>query len=111
DVEPAPDLPPPGLHLVDPDLRILAGGLGGALELQTVLVGPREVEDLLAGQPVVPGDDVGGDGVVGVPDVRDVVGVVDRRREVEDVPAHGRVILEAGRTGGSRGDLAGDPAH
>ncbi len=98
DVQARPDLLPLRLHVVDPDLGREAGRLGGALQLQAVLVGPREVEDVLPAQPVVAGDEVRGHGVVRVPDVRHVVGVVDRRGDVEDVAAHGPAILRATRS-------------
>jgi hypothetical protein len=68
DVEPRPDLAPLRLHGVDPLLGRHPGRLGGALQLQPVLVGAGEVEDLLAARKVA-GDEVGGDGAVGVPDV------------------------------------------
>ena len=54
----------------------------------------------LAAQAVVPGDEVGRHGVVRVPDVRHVVRVVDRRGDVEDVPAHGRAIVAEARCAG-----------
>ena len=93
DVEAGPDLLPPRRHLVHPGLRVHPGRLGRALELEAVLVGPGEVEDLLAAEPVVPGDEVGRHRRVRVTDVRDVVRVVDRRRDVEDVLAHGRAMV------------------
>ena len=102
DVQASPDLAPARLHLVDPRLRLHPRRLGGALELQAVLVRPGEMEHLLAAQPVVPGYEVGGNGVVRVADVGNVVRVVDRRGDVEDVSAHG-----AGH--GSRGVRAVSP--
>ncbi len=95
DVKPGPDLAPTRLHRVDPLLRRHALLLGRPLELQAVLVGAGEVEDLLTAQPVEPGDEVGGHGVVRVPDVGHVVRVVDRGGDVEDVAAHGRVMVPA----------------
>ncbi len=95
DVQAVPDLLPPGLHVVDPPLGIHPGGLGGPLELLPVLVGPGQMEDLLAAEPVVAGDHVDGHRVVRVPDVRHVVRVVDRRGDVVDVLAHGRAIVRA----------------
>ncbi len=62
-----------------------------------MLVGPGEVEDLLSAESVEPGDEVGGHGVVGVTDVGHVVRVVDRGGDVEDVAAHGRVMVPAAR--------------
>ena len=106
DVQAGPDLLPTRLHLVDPLLGGHAPLLGGPLELQAVLVGAGEVEDLLAAQPVEPGDEVGGHGVVRVPDVGHVVRVVDRRGDVEDVAAHGRVMVPAGTARGRSGPPA-----
>src|SRR4051794_25256436 len=99
DVEPRPHLPPLRLELVHPCLGSDAVGLGRALHLEPVFVGASEVKDILTAKAVPTRDEVGADGVVGVPDMRHVVGVVDRRRDVEDVASHG-----AGhRTGSSRG--------
>ncbi len=69
--------------LVGELLRRDAGGGGGALDLLAVLVGAGEEEGIVAEQAVAAGDDVGGDGGVGVADVRARVDVVDRRGEVE----------------------------
>ncbi len=92
DLQPAPHLAPPRLHLVDERLGVLPVRPGPALDVLPVLVGPGEEQDVVAPQAVVPGDEVRGHRRVPVPDVRDVVRVVDRRRDVEG-PPHGRVIL------------------
>ena len=63
------------------------GGVRGLLDLEAVLVGAGEELDLLAEQAVPAGHGVADDRRVGVPDVRLVVDVVDRRRRVE--PGHG----------------------
>ena len=56
--------------------------LGRPGHLLAVLVGPGEEEDVVADQPVPPGQGVGVDRGVGVPDVGRVVDVVDRRGDV-----------------------------
>ena len=53
-------------------------GLGRALHLEPVLVGPGQEEDVVAQQAVPAGQGVGRDRRVGVADVRCVVDVVDR---------------------------------
>ena len=58
------------------------------LDVLAVLVGPGQEARLLADQPVVPRRRVRDDGRVDVPDVGQVVDVVDRRRRVEG--PHGR---------------------
>src|SRR3990170_7325794 len=47
------------------------------------IFGAGEEERVVAGEPTRPRERVGRDRGVGVPDVRDVVHVVDRRREIE----------------------------
>ena len=60
-----------------------------ALDVLPVLVGPRQEEDLVAGEAPGPGEDVGGDRGVGVAHVGHVVHVVDGRRdEVAPLGAH-----------------------
>ena len=53
-----------------------AGGLGLLLDLLAVLVGAGEEHHVIALQPLVAGDHVGGHGAVGVADVQIVRGVV-----------------------------------
>ena len=67
-------------------LRVEAGGVGGALDVEAVLVGPGEEQDVVAEQPSPARQRVTDDGGVGVPEVRFGVDVVDRRRRVE--PGH-----------------------
>ena len=55
----------------------------GALDLLPVLVGAGEEAHVVAAQALVAREDVGHDRRVDVPDVRQVVDVVDRRRDVE----------------------------
>jgi len=64
-------------------LRRDAFGLGVLLHLQAVLVGAGQEEHILAVQPLEARQDVGGDDVVGVADMRLAVGVEDRRGDVE----------------------------
>ena len=88
-----------GGDLVGELLRRDAGGGGGALDLLAVLVGAGEEEGVVAEQAVAAGDDVGGDGGVGVADVRARVDVVDRGGEVE--------LFLCVRHGGAKASLAG----
>ena len=60
-----------------------AVGLGGPGDLEAVLVGAGEEEDVVADQAVPAGQGVGGDRRVGVPDVGHVVHVVDRGGQEE----------------------------
>src|SRR5439155_22588909 len=92
DVQPLRDLLPLGNDLVDPILGLQAALLGGPEVGLAVLVGPREEEDLLAIQAVVPGDDVTRHRGIGVPDVRHVVDVIDGCGDVEGV-LHGPAIV------------------
>ena len=69
-----------GGDLVGELLRRDAGGGGAALDLLAVLVGAGEEEGVVAEEAVAAGDDVGGDGGVGVADVRARVDVVDGGR-------------------------------
>jgi len=71
-------------------LRLHALGRRGMGDRLAVLVGAGEEEDRLAALPVVAGHDVGGDGRVGVAEVRRRVDVVDRCRYVEAAGAHWR---------------------
>ena len=59
------------------------GALGLVLDLLAVLVGAGEEHNLLALEPVVAGDGVGGHGTVGVADVELVRGVVDGGGDVK----------------------------
>ena len=72
-----------GGDLVGELLRRDAGGCGGALDLLAVLVGAGEERGVVAEEAVAAGDDVGGDGGVGVADVGARVDVVDRGGEIE----------------------------
>ena len=57
-------------------------GRGGLGHLQAVLVGAGQEAHVEAVEPLEPGDRVGGDVLVGVPDVRRAVGVGDRGGDV-----------------------------
>ena len=61
----------------------------GSVDLLAVLVGPGEEADVVAADPLVARHRVRHDGRVDVPDVGQVVDVVDRRRDVEGVARHG----------------------
>ncbi len=95
DEEPLPDLPPLRHHPVGPLLRRDAE-LGRRLRhVVAVLVGAGQEVDVLAAHPAVPRDQVARDDLVRGADVRLGVDVRDRRGDVEDVPAHGRAIVQA----------------
>mmetsp|Transcript_40291 Transcript_40291/g.95469 ORF Transcript_40291/g.95469 Transcript_40291/m.95469 type:complete len:798 (+) Transcript_40291:82-2475(+) len=76
--------------------RAEAHALGGLRDLLPVLVRAGQEEHLAAVDAVVARDDVCGDRLVRVPHVRDAVGVVDRRRDVE--------LLAGGVHGGEGGE-------
>ena len=69
---------------------------GGLRHLQAVHVGAGEEADVEAVEPLEPRDRVGGDLLVGVPDVRRTVGVVD---------GGGDVVRRAGRLRCAGGDI------
>ncbi len=98
DVEQLPGVAEALGRAVGPLERGDAVGLGRPLDLEAVLVGAGEEERVVAEQAVPPGDRVGDDGRVGVPDVGRVVHVVDRRRHVE--LGHG--VREYRRPGSTR---------
>jgi hypothetical protein len=83
DLQPLPHLTPAGNHLVAPLDGGHAVGLGGLGYLLAVLVGSGEEEDLLAGEPVVTDQEVGVYGRVGVPDVGNIIHVVDGCSHIE----------------------------
>ena len=67
--------------------------LGDLRDRLAVLVRAREEEHVLAALAVVPGEDVGPDRRVGVPEMRRRVHVVDGRRHVEGHAGRGRLAL------------------
>ena len=71
-----------------------AGQFGRFVDLLAVLVGPGQKHDIEAIEPLEAGDYVAGKRCIGVTDVRHVVDVVDRRRDVEGV---GRGHVQAAR--------------
>ena len=83
DVQLVPHCREPGRELIGPLLGGDAMLLGGPGDLLTVLVRARQEEDVITGQPVPAGQRIGIDRGVGVADVRGVVDVVDRGRDVE----------------------------
>jgi hypothetical protein len=83
DVEQLPRLAEPLAGGVGVLQRAEAALVGGALHLESVLVGAGEEEDVVAGQAVPPSQRVGRHRRVGVPDVGHVVDVVDRGGDVE----------------------------
>ena len=59
------------------------GGLGLILNLLPVLIGAGKEHDVVALEPLIPGDDVGGYGAVGVADVELVRGVIDGGSDIK----------------------------
>ena len=74
-----------------------AGFLRFLLDLLAMLVRAGEEHHIEAAQPLVAGDGVGGDGAVGVADVKFVRGVVDRRGDEEGFFRHGYVYSFRGK--------------
>ena len=79
-------------HLAEPcagDIGLLERchsiGLGGALDLETVLVSAGEEKDIVAEKSVPASEGISSDGRVGVPDMGDVVDVIDRRSHIERI--------------------------
>ena len=64
-------------------LRIDAGLGRCLLNFLPMFIEPGEKEDVTSSQAPVAGKDVGGHGGIGVSDMRHVVHVIDRRRDVE----------------------------
>ncbi len=89
DVEPRPDVAEDGGHLVAVDQRIEALLARLAVDVQRMLVEPHQEMGLDAAQPLVAGDDVGRDLLVGRAQVGLAVGVVDRGGEEEGRGRHG----------------------
>ena len=72
-------------------------GLGTAHDLLAVLIGAGEEPHRLAALPMPPGQDVGRDSGIGMPDMRRVVHVVDRGRDIERLAFAGvRALLRGG---------------
>ena len=83
DVEPAPDVAELRLHAVAVRERLLAELARLAEDVLRVLVVAHDEVDVEAGQPLVARDDVGGDLLVGRPEVRTAVDVVDGGGQIE----------------------------
>ena len=66
-----------------------AGGLRLLLNLLAVLVGASEEHDVLALQPMIPGQRIGGYRAVGVADVQLVRGVIDGGCDIKRIFSHG----------------------
>ncbi|MNX83213.1 hypothetical protein D3C86_1149710 [compost metagenome] len=96
-VEGFPDLL--GLHgdVVHEGLGGDTRGVSGLLDLVAVLVETGQEEDLLAAQPVVAREGIGGDLLVGMPDVRRRVAVVDRRGDVVLLRGHAKNLLTSAK--------------
>jgi hypothetical protein len=92
--ERAPRLVEARRDLVDQLLRREAALGRGLLDLLAVLVGAGEEAGVVPAHPVEPGDRVAHHGGVRVAEVRDVVDVVDRRRDVER--GHGSLVGSSG---------------
>ena len=89
DLELPPQLVVAAYDLVRERLGLDAARAGAALHLLAVLVGAGEEADVEPAHPLVAGDRVGDHRGVDVADVRQVVDVVDRRRDVERFACHG----------------------
>ena len=85
DLEPLPDLLPAGHDPVGPRLRIEPGCGGRQGHLLAVLVGSGEKVDPLAAQAVVARQEICGNRGVSVPDMGNIVHVIDRSCQVERV--------------------------
>jgi hypothetical protein len=88
DAERLPDLRPAGDHRVGPFLGAEALLLGRPEDLLTVLIGAGEEMDPPALHPSEAGEEVGGHRRVGVPQMGDVIHVVDGGCDVKDLVAH-----------------------
>ena len=80
-----PELLKLGRQLVAMGLRIDAGFGRGLLNLLPMFIEPGEKEDVASSQAPVASKYVGGHGRIGVADMRHVVHVIDRRRDVESI--------------------------
>ena len=74
-----------GRQLVAMGLRVDAGFGRGLLNFLSMFIEPGEKEDVAASQAPVASEDVGSDGRIGVSDMRHVVHVIDRRRDVKGI--------------------------
>src|SRR5689334_22955074 len=83
DVEPRPDRSKFLLHPVAILKRLEPALLGLAIHVLRVLVVAHDEADVEAAQPLVPGDEVGGNLFVRRAEMRPVVDVVDRGGEIE----------------------------
>ncbi|MNL67288.1 hypothetical protein D3C87_1918550 [compost metagenome] len=88
DAEGFPDFLGLGGDVVHEGLGRDAGGVRGLLDLVAVLVEAGQEEDLLAAQPVVAREGIGGDLLVGMADVGRRVAVVDGRGDVVGLRGH-----------------------
>src|SRR5439155_1555142 len=88
-----------------------AGPGRGPGDVVTVLVGPREEPDAVAGQTMPARHRVGQDRRVRVAEVRLGVDVVDRGREIENAVAHPRGSPSGGALSGSAGRTWSRPSH
>ncbi|MPM97713.1 hypothetical protein SDC9_144890 [bioreactor metagenome] len=66
-----------------------AGLLGLCLDLLTVLVGAGQEHDVIAVEPLIAGNRIGGNGAVGVADVQLVRRVIDGRGDIKSLFFHG----------------------
>jgi hypothetical protein len=85
DVEPFPEILKLGCQLVAMDLRVDAGFGCGLLNLLSMFIEPREKENVFPSQTPVASQNIGSHGRIGVADMRHVVHVINRGRDVEAV--------------------------
>ena len=71
-----------GHHLIDIGLGRHAGGPGGLIDLQAMLVGSGEEAHIKAIKPLEAGDDIGGNRFIGMAHVRPAVGISDGAGDV-----------------------------
>ena len=85
DVQPFPELLKLGCQLIAMRLRVDAGFGRGLLNFLPMFIEPGEKEDVTSSQAPVAGKYVGSHGGIGVADMRHVVYVIDRCRDVEGI--------------------------
>ena len=74
-----------GGQLVAMGLRVDAGFGCGLLNFLSMFIEPGEKEDIASSQAPVASEHIGGHGCIGMADMRHVVHVVDRRRDVKTI--------------------------
>ncbi len=65
--------------------RGFAIGLGGGFNLLPMLIGPGQKSNFIASRTLIAGHDIASKGGIGVADMRDVIDVIDRRRDIKSI--------------------------